>query len=272
MSPHSIRIRIYLMVLASVLVLGTAGFILLEGLNPVDAAYLVIATVSTVGYGDVHPVTAAGRILAIAVILTGVGSFVGLAANAIEYTLDDQAHKRRMTKLNMLIGSFFSESGMGLIRVFSPTDPDLSRIREELVVRDAWSAEDFRRVTAALEKYPFNIGVERVNLEALRVYLSARRQFHLQLLDNPVLFEHDRFTDILQAVFHLTEELVYRGDLTALPGTDLAHLRNDMTRAYGHLVREWLVYMAHLKEHYPYLFSLAMRTNPFDPSASAVVR
>jgi hypothetical protein len=38
------------------------------------------------------------------------------------------------------------------------------------------------------------------------------------------------------------------------------------------LVLEWVSYMRYLKEHYPYLFSLAMRTNPFDAEASPVVR
>jgi hypothetical protein len=45
-----------------------------------------------------------------------------------------------------------------------------------------------------------------------------------------------------------------------------------MNRVYGLLVREWLSYMQHLKGTYPYLFSLAMRTNPFDSQASPVVR
>ncbi|MEE8403001.1 MAG: hypothetical protein V3R93_04525 [Candidatus Hydrothermarchaeaceae archaeon] len=42
-----------------------------------------------------------------------------------------------------------------------------------------------------------------------------------------------------------------------------------MKRIYGLMVYEWLAYMEHLKDDYPYLFSLAMRTNPFDQDASA---
>jgi len=38
------------------------------------------------------------------------------------------------------------------------------------------------------------------------------------------------------------------------------------------LVREWLTHMEHLKHDYPYLFSLAVRTNPFDPNASIEVK
>jgi hypothetical protein len=40
-----------------------------------------------------------------------------------------------------------------------------------------------------------------------------------------------------------------------------------MQRAYWALISQWLNYMNHLREFYPYLFSLAVRTNPFDPDA-----
>jgi hypothetical protein len=73
-------------------------------------------------------------------------------------------------------------------------------------------------------------------------------------------------------VFHLTEELASREDLKKLPHTDYDHLAGDIKRAYVLLVHEWLDYMEHLKDNYPYLFSLAMRTNPFDQDASVIVK
>jgi hypothetical protein len=45
-----------------------------------------------------------------------------------------------------------------------------------------------------------------------------------------------------------------------------------MKRVYGLLTAEWLDYMQHLRENYPYLFSFAMRTNPFDLSATPEIR
>jgi len=45
-----------------------------------------------------------------------------------------------------------------------------------------------------------------------------------------------------------------------------------MKRAYILLVSQWLNYMKHLKSDYPYLFSLAVRMNPFDPNASPVLK
>ena len=111
----------------------------------------------------------------------------------------------------------------------------------------------------------------RKELAELRSFLTERRAFLLNLLSNPNLLEHGSFTNLLWAVFHLADELSHRDDLDALPEADLAHLAGDMRRAYGMLLMQWLAYMGHLKQAYPYLFSLAVRTSPFDREAQVVV-
>ena len=77
--------------------------------------------------------------------------------------------------------------------------------------------------------------------------------------------------DYLEAIFHLTEELSHRSNVDDLPRPDHQHLSLDVKRASALLTREWLSHMEHLKSDYPYLFSLAVRTNPFDPAASVEV-
>ncbi|MGM0368686.1 MAG: hypothetical protein ACQEP2_09030, partial [Actinomycetota bacterium] len=91
------------------------------------------------------------------------------------------------------------------------------------------------------------------------------------LLENPNLLEHEKFTELLWAVFHLTEELEYREDLENLPESDYEHISGDISRVYLLLIAGWLDYIKHLKERYPYLFSLAARVNPFDKQASPIV-
>jgi hypothetical protein len=90
-------------------------------------------------------------------------------------------------------------------------------------------------------------------------------------MENPNLLEHERFTEILRVVFHVADELRFRTENTSLPQTDLNHIAADINRAYGMLAREWVLYMGHLKKHFPYLFSLAVRTNPFDQNATVIV-
>jgi hypothetical protein len=186
--------------------------------------------------------------------------------------LSIRAKRERLEKLNMVIGTFFSEVGTGLLTYFSDHDPNLHRIRDELIVRGDWTDEEFSRVRARLTGYDYGVAIGRIDLAALRTYLMGRRDFLLRLLENPVVLEHESFTELLRAVFHLTEELERRGDLSGLPSSDLEHLTGDIRRVYGILVRQWLDYMHYLQKNYPYLFSLAMRSNPFDEEASPIVR
>jgi hypothetical protein len=123
-----------------------------------------------------------------------------------------------------------------------------------------------------LKEHSFRLDSRELSLGELHMALSQNKGFMLTLLENPQLFEHDRFTDLLHAVFHLSEELNARESLIDLPTTDYNHLSGDLTRVYSKLVIEWLEYMQHLKKKYPYLFSLSMRMNPFDTNASAIVR
>ncbi|NLB00802.1 MAG: hypothetical protein GX837_07560 [Methanomicrobiales archaeon] len=186
--------------------------------------------------------------------------------------LSIRSKRERLEKLNMVIGTFFSEVGTGLLTYLSNHDPDLPEIREDLIVTEAWTPEMFSVVRDRLRDYRYGITISCADMPELCQYLTNQREFLLRLLENPVLLEHESFTDLLRAVFHLTEELEWRGDFTGLPASDIAHLTGDIERVYGRLTREWLDYMEYLKRNYPYLFSLAMRSNPFDETASPVVQ
>jgi hypothetical protein len=177
-----------------------------------------------------------------------------------------------LEKLNMIIGAFFSEVGKELLKLFATFDPQVDRIRQSLVVTDRWSTEQFLEVSKRLTEYRHDIDITRNSLDTLKQTLVREREFLLRLLENQNLLEHDSFTSLLMAVFHLTEELESRGDFAQIPEADRKHLANDMKRAYSLLISEWLSYMKHLKENFPYLFSFAMRTNPFDPDATPEVK
>lgn len=266
------RFRVYGAVLAFVVALGTVGLIIAEGLHPFDAFYFVIVTIATVGFGDISPHTVPGRVITIVIILTGVGCFVAVAADAIEYYISERERAERLRKMNMLVGVFFSECGTDLLRRFSAADHGIAEIRAALIISTTWSPPDFATAKATLAGHALRLDSHNLDLPALHASLSANKSLMVTMLENPHLIEHDTFTELMQALFHLAEELRVRDRLTGLPETDYAHLSGDINRVYGLLIREWLEYMQHLKANYPYLFSLAMRLNPFDTGASPVVR
>ncbi|MCX6996544.1 MAG: hypothetical protein NTV49_05550 [Kiritimatiellaeota bacterium] len=181
--------------------------------------------------------------------------------------------KRAMIKkLDMVIGAFHSEVGHKLIRILSVFDPQAQEFGKRLLVTSQWSGGEFAQALHDMRDYDCQIDHRRGDLGAVKELLAEKKEFLLALLENPNLLEHESFTNLLWAVFHLAEELSFRTDLQGLPESDLTHLDGDMKRVYLLLIYEWILHIQHLKSDYPYLFSLASRTNPFDPSASPIVR
>lgn len=185
--------------------------------------------------------------------------------------LSEREKRALLKKLNMLVGAFYSEVGTQLLKYCSEFSRDLSDIRKQLLIRPDWSDRQFSKTIKAVRHSDPKIDAGRQDLTEVRDFLEDKRNFLLSLLANPNLLEHEAFTDLLWAVFHLSEELSARPSLEGLPKKDYDHLTGDMKRAFMKLLEEWLVYMKHLKKDYPYLFSLSVRTNPMDEKAGAVI-
>ena len=190
----------------------------------------------------------------------------------IDQLLESREKQRRMEKLNMVIGTFFSTFGTPLLTRLSGVDERIGPVKERLVVTSNWNPAMFQDTKKCLDEYTCSVSLARIDLEDFRKFLIGHEEFLLRLVENPMVFEHESFADLILAINHLIEEMKARGDLSQLPPSDRSHLTTDIQRAYSQLIREWIKYMEYLKNHYPYLFSLAMRKNPFDESASVIVR
>ena len=191
----------------------------------------------------------------------------------IERLLARREKLQMLKKLNMVIGTFFSEVGLGLLRRFSAHARNVDVLSGDLQVRPNWTHKDFQKAAAAARKYSYDLAIPPEALAEVKTFLQAKRNFLVILLENPNLLEHECFTDLLWAVFHLAEELSFRdAPLAELPASDYQHLMGDAKRAYAATTSEWITYVEHLKSDYPFLFSLAARVNPFSGDSSAIVR
>src|SRR5665647_2707670 len=157
-----------------------------------------------------------------------------LVSLLLDGLMQRRAREAMLNKLNMIIGAFFSECGTELLGQFAEADTQLGEVRADLVATAAWTPQD---------------------------YELAKRAFR----------GHETFSDLLWAVTHVAEELDARSDLSQLPAAATNHIADDVKRAYTLLGVLWIDHLRHLQTQYPFLFSLAMRTNPLDPKASATV-
>ena len=171
-----------------------------------------------------------------------------------------------MKKLNVVINTFFSEVGTDLLKICLGFDFGADNFRKKLVIKKEWSDREFLMAKQSLQSCQ-SIDSKRRDLAEVRTFLISKRQFLLTLLENPHLVEHESFTNLLLSILHLTDELENRRHFQNLLESDSKHLSEDIKRVYNQLISEWLDYMRHLKKDYPYLFSLALRMNPFDETA-----
>lgn len=269
---NNIRLKIYLTVFTVLMFIGIMGFMVIENFSLTDAIYFSIVTMATVGYGDIHPQTGIGKILTLIIIVGGVGTFLGVIASITDMFVNRREESLRREKLNMMTGLFFSEMGNELLKRFTRIDPEKDTLHRILNISEKWENEDFDKAYGLIKQHRHVIDSRLNDLAELGRYLQNRGDLLLRLIENPVIHEHENFTELLRAVFHLRDELLNRSEFSELPDSDRKHLEGDIARAYNLLIFEWLRYIRYLKKSYKYLFSLAMRTNPFNPEADVVIK
>jgi voltage-gated potassium channel len=71
-----------------IILFGALGYVLIEQMRIVDALYMSVITVSTVGFGEVKPLSQQGRLFTIGLIIVGVGSVFYLLTAAAELVLE----------------------------------------------------------------------------------------------------------------------------------------------------------------------------------------
>jgi len=177
--------------------------------------------------------------------------------------INRRERENRMEKTRMLAGSFFGDMGFRLLIKARDTAADSSGLSSVLSVDDAWKARDFEAAAAKLKNLPIKADCRPEDLEEIKELLTGRKMSLLIIASNPVLLEHESFTDMLWAIFHLTDELELRDDLRSLPPADTAHLNVDMERVVSSLLANWLCHMGYLREQYPYLYLMEAARNPF---------
>ena len=107
--------------LAAVLVLGTTGYMLLERWPLLDALYMTVTTISTVGFSEVHPLNTPGRIFTIGLILGGVGTIFYAFGVLAEIVFEgDIARYRRKRSMDRRREALREQARVRLGVVFTP--------------------------------------------------------------------------------------------------------------------------------------------------------
>ena len=108
-----------LLMLSVVLAIGTMGYMIIEGWKLLDALYMTVITISTVGYGELKPLSEGGRIFSIILIFLGIGVIaysMGMVAQAmVEFQIRDILGRRKLDRQIKSLRSHYIICGYGRI-------------------------------------------------------------------------------------------------------------------------------------------------------------
>lgn len=118
--------------------LGTIGYYLIEQMTVLDALYMTVTTISTVGFGEIHPLSPMGRAFTIVLIVCGVSSMAWAAESMVEVLLEDQLRhawwRRRMERDIARLTAHYIVCGYG--RMGEQIGRELTRRGLDFVVID----------------------------------------------------------------------------------------------------------------------------------------
>ncbi|MBI4396694.1 MAG: NAD-binding protein [Elusimicrobia bacterium] len=160
------RLAAAFLAMAVVVLIGVAGYHLIEGWALFDALYMTVITLATVGYGETHPLSSSGRMFTIFLIMGGIGiltyAFSVITAFLVEGELKEVLLKKRMEKKIAALSQHYIVCGGG--RTGRYIIDELRKTGRDFVVVD----QDDARVTELGEDGCLAIAGDASDDETLR--------------------------------------------------------------------------------------------------------
>lgn len=177
-----------------VIVLGTLGYIVIEGWPAFDAFYMTVTTVATVGFQEIHPLSTSGRAFTVVLIISGVGTLFYLLGNLARLLLEGELRAifgryrtegRMKAVTNHYIVCGYGRMGKRICKEFRAKplpfvvidkNPDViaSLQREGLMAVEGDATQDDVLIRAGIERAKGVVSVVNTDTENLFIVLTAR--------------------------------------------------------------------------------------------------
>jgi len=187
------RIIFLIVLISSVILLGTIGFMAVERWGFFDSLYMTIITLTTVGYMEVHPLSNIGRAFTIILILTGVGTMLYVLSVGARILLEGELReifgRRKLSKRIEKLEDHYIICGYGRMGkiicremlqsnapfIIAEKDPGvIASIDKNILAVQGDSTQDAVLKEAGIEKAKGLISVLSTDADNLYVVLSAR--------------------------------------------------------------------------------------------------
>lgn len=161
--------------------------------------------------------------------------------------LDINNKRDSRQKTRMLTSTFFSDIGFELMSMLAL----VSNIDEELLhtINDTELSDS--DIITAIKNSGLTVNADMGIYTIISDVIIASKTDILIVSSNPMLYDHEYFSDLLWELLHLMDEFRLRGDYVKLTPNDLTELNSDFTQVLELLLINWVVNAKYLKETYP---------------------
>lgn len=87
-------------IILSIIMIGISGYMIIEDYKFLDALYMTVITLSTVGYGEVAQLDGGGRVFTVFLIMSGIGFFGYIATSSIAFVVSGELNNIFREKKN----------------------------------------------------------------------------------------------------------------------------------------------------------------------------
>jgi len=189
-----LRLRLALLLGVFLVAAGTLGYIAIERMSLLDALFMTVITLSSVGYGEVQPLDVPGQIFTMVLIVGGIGTATWLFATVLETLVSEQTHQvlaqKRMDRVINSLHNHYIVCGYGRIgRQISDgytqnkipflvieRDPERTRELRDMGIPcvEGDAADDAVLVSAGIHRAAALISVTPTDASNTFIVLSAR--------------------------------------------------------------------------------------------------
>ena len=147
LSPSQRSVLRLVLFIVALFVLGTLGYILLEGYTTLEAFYMTAITLTTTGFGEVRPLSNAGRLFTVFLLFLGVGVLAFILSASVDFLMGSfsgQFARRRMQRTIEALDKHIIVCGYGRVGASAATALAQSGYDVVIVEKDAAVADRVR--------------------------------------------------------------------------------------------------------------------------------
>ncbi len=178
---------------------------------------------------------------------------IAIATIAVGEYMSEKEKRERLEKIRMLTSTFFSEMGAKLLfTMYQSCESNVSL--EEWLEDESVSFEDLKE---RIRPCSFHIQMSEELYNEVCTTIMDKQTGLLVISANPLLLEHEDFTNMLWGIFHLMDEFRLRGEYHQLSKSDISHFESDFSNLFHDILINWVSNVEYMKAEYPNYYNVA---------------